>query len=49
VIVDTAGRLHTKFNLMEELKKVQRVARKIDLTAMHEVRLVCDATSGQNY
>lgn len=48
VIVDTAGRLHTKFNLMEELKKVQRVARKVDPTAMHEVLLVLDATSGQN-
>jgi fused signal recognition particle receptor len=48
VIVDTAGRLHTKFNLMEELKKVQRVAQKIDPTAMHEVLLVLDATSGQN-
>ena len=48
VIADTAGRLHTKFNLMEELKKIQRVARKIDPTAMHEVLLVLDATSGQN-
>ena len=48
VIIDTAGRLHTKFNLMEELKKVQRVAQKIDPTAMHEVLLVLDATSGQN-
>jgi fused signal recognition particle receptor len=48
VIVDTAGRLHTKFNLMEELKKVQRVAQKIDPSAMHEVLLVLDATSGQN-
>jgi fused signal recognition particle receptor len=48
VIVDTAGRLHTKYNLMEELKKVQRVAQKIDPTAMHEVLLVLDATSGQN-
>ena len=48
VIIDTAGRLHTKFNLMEELKKVQRVARKVDPTAMHEVLLVLDATSGQN-
>lgn len=48
LIVDTAGRLHTKFNLMEELKKVQRVARKIDPSAMHEVLLVLDATSGQN-
>jgi fused signal recognition particle receptor len=48
VIIDTAGRLHTKFNLMEELKKVQRVARKVDDTAVHEVLLVLDATSGQN-
>jgi len=48
LLVDTAGRLHTKFNLMEELKKIQRVARKIDPTAMHEVLLVRDATSGQN-
>lgn len=48
VIIDTAGRLHTKFNLMEELKKVQRVARKVDPTAIHEVLLVLDATSGQN-
>ena len=48
VIIDTAGRLHTKFNLMEELKKVQRVARKVDPSAMHEVLLVLDATSGQN-
>jgi fused signal recognition particle receptor len=48
VIIDTAGRLHTKFNLMEELKKVQRVAQKIDSSAVHEVLLVLDATSGQN-
>lgn len=48
VIIDTAGRLHTKFNLMEELKKVQRVAKKVDPTAVHEVLLVLDATSGQN-
>ncbi len=48
VIVDTAGRLHTKFNLMEELKKIQRVAQKVDPTAPHEVLLVLDATSGQN-
>jgi fused signal recognition particle receptor len=48
LLVDTAGRLHTKFNLMEELKKIQRVARKIDPSAMHEVLLVLDATSGQN-
>jgi fused signal recognition particle receptor len=48
VIIDTAGRLHTKFNLMEELKKIKRVAAKIDATAPHEVILVLDATTGQN-
>jgi len=48
VIIDTAGRLHTKFNLMEELKKVKRVAAKVDTTAPHEVILVLDATTGQN-
>jgi len=48
LIIDTAGRLHTKFNLMEELKKVRRVAAKLDATAPHEVLLVLDATTGQN-
>jgi len=48
VIIDTAGRLHTKFNLMEELKKVKRVITKIDPAAPHEVMLVIDATTGQN-
>jgi fused signal recognition particle receptor len=48
VIIDTAGRLHTKYNLMEELKKVRRVAAKIDNSAPHEVILVLDATTGQN-
>ena len=48
VIIDTAGRLHTKFNLMEELKKIKRVAARIDPTAPHEVLLVLDATTGQN-
>ena len=48
VIIDTAGRLHTKFNLMEELKKVKRVAAKNDSSAPHEVVLVLDATTGQN-
>ena len=48
VIIDTAGRLHTRFNLMEELKKVRRVAGKADSTAPHEVILVLDATTGQN-
>jgi fused signal recognition particle receptor len=48
VIIDTAGRLHTKYNLMEELKKIERVAAKADATAPHEVILVLDATTGQN-
>ncbi len=48
VIIDTAGRLHTKFNLMEELKKIKRVASKGDPRAPHEVILVLDATTGQN-
>ncbi|MFA5309314.1 MAG: signal recognition particle-docking protein FtsY [Dehalococcoidales bacterium] len=48
LIIDTAGRLHTKFNLMEELKKVRRVAARLDATAPHEVLLVLDATTGQN-
>jgi fused signal recognition particle receptor len=48
VIIDTAGRLHTKYNLMEELKKIKRVAAKMDGTAPHEVILVIDATTGQN-
>jgi len=48
VIIDTAGRLHTKFNLMEELKKIKRVAARSDPEAPHEVLLVLDATTGQN-
>ena len=48
LIIDTAGRLHTKYNLMEELKKVRRVVTKLDETAPHEVILVLDATTGQN-
>ena len=48
VIIDTAGRLHTKFNLMEELKKIKRVVAKQDATAPHQVMLVMDATTGQN-
>jgi fused signal recognition particle receptor len=48
VFIDTAGRLHTKFNLMEELKKVRRVAAMVEPTAPHEVILVVDATTGQN-
>lgn len=48
VIADTAGRLHTKANLMEELKKVKRVVDKALPGAPHEVLLVLDATNGQN-
>ena len=48
LMIDTAGRLHTKYNLMEELKKVRRVVTKLDETAPHEVILVIDATTGQN-
>jgi fused signal recognition particle receptor len=48
VIADTAGRLHTKTNLMEELKKVRRVLQKLDPSAPHEVMLVLDAGTGQN-
>ena len=48
LLIDTAGRLHTKSNLMEELKKVIRVLRKLDETAPHLCLLVLDATTGQN-
>ncbi|MCX4188579.1 signal recognition particle-docking protein FtsY [Methylophaga sp. OBS4] len=48
LIADTAGRLHTQSNLMEELKKVKRVMGKIDQTAPHEIMLVLDAGTGQN-
>ena len=48
VIVDTAGRLHTKDNLMAELSKMKRTAQKFDRSAPHEVLLVMDATTGQN-
>ncbi|NVJ59216.1 MAG: signal recognition particle-docking protein FtsY [Gammaproteobacteria bacterium] len=48
LIADTAGRLHTKGNLMEELEKVKRVMQKLDATAPHEVMLVVDAGTGQN-
>ncbi|HYQ91193.1 MAG TPA: signal recognition particle-docking protein FtsY, partial [Candidatus Competibacteraceae bacterium] len=48
LIADTAGRLHTKSNLMEELKKIKRVIGKIDPTAPHEMLLVVDAGTGQN-
>ena len=48
LLVDTAGRLHTKVNLMEELKKIRRSLGKVLNTAPHETLLVVDATTGQN-
>ncbi len=48
LIADTAGRLHTQSNLMEELKKIKRVLTKLDPTAPHEILLTLDATIGQN-
>ncbi|WGS65436.1 signal recognition particle-docking protein FtsY [Marinitoga aeolica] len=48
VIIDTAGRLHTKSNLMEELKKIKRVIQKVIPDAPHETLLVLDGTTGQN-
>lgn len=48
LLIDTAGRLHTKFNLMQELSKIRKVTRGNDATAPHEVVLVIDAITGQN-
>jgi fused signal recognition particle receptor len=48
LIADTAGRLHTQSNLMDELKKIRRVLSRVDETAPHEVMLVVDAGNGQN-
>lgn len=48
LIADTAGRLHTKSNLMDELSKIKRIMKKVDDTAPHEVLLVLDAGTGQN-
>jgi fused signal recognition particle receptor len=48
IFIDTAGRLHTKSNLMEELKKIQRVSRRQLPEAPHQVTLILDATTGQN-
>jgi fused signal recognition particle receptor len=48
LLIDTAGRLHNKSALMEELRKIIRVLRKQDVTAPHSVLLVLDATTGQN-
>ena len=48
LLIDTAGRLHNKANLMEELRKIIRVLRKLDASAPHHCLLVLDATTGQN-
>src|SRR5690606_5868147 len=48
VIIDTAGRLHNKVNLMNELSKVKRVMQKVVADAPHEVLLVLDGSTGQN-
>ncbi len=48
LLIDTAGRLHNKANLMAELEKIQRVIKKLDAKAPHEVLLILDATTGQN-
>ncbi|HID31736.1 MAG TPA: signal recognition particle-docking protein FtsY, partial [Desulfobacterales bacterium] len=48
VIIDTAGRLHTKVNLMEQLKKIRRTVARQIADAPHEILLVLDATTGQN-
>jgi len=48
VIIDTAGRLHSQSHLMDELKKVNRVIKRVDPSAPHEVLLVLDANQGQN-
>ena len=48
LIIDTAGRLHTKSNLMEELKKIRRVLNRLDPSAPHQVLLTLDATTGHN-
>jgi fused signal recognition particle receptor len=48
LIIDTAGRLHTKSNLMEELRKIHRVVKRQDSSAPHEVILTLDATTGHN-
>jgi fused signal recognition particle receptor len=48
LIADTAGRLHTKANLMEELRKIKRILGKLDAESPHEVLLVLDAGTGQN-
>ena len=48
LIIDTAGRLHNKINLMNELSKIKRVIQKVVPDAPHEILLVLDASTGQN-
>ena len=48
LLIDTAGRLQNKKNLMDEFKKISKVLKKIDLNAPHETFLILDATTGQN-
>jgi fused signal recognition particle receptor len=48
LIIDTAGRLHNKLHLLEELKKMVRVIKKLNLSAPHEIMLIIDACNGQN-
>ena len=48
LLIDTAGRLHNRAELMAELQKIVRVLRKVDASAPHDVLLVLDATTGQN-
>ncbi|OIZ99620.1 signal recognition particle-docking protein FtsY [Rickettsiella grylli] len=48
LIADTAGRFHTKNNLMQELQKIKKVMGKLDVTAPHEIMLILDANTGQN-
>ena len=48
LIIDTAGRLHNKIHLMNELKKIKRVVKKVDIFAPHEIILIIDACNGQN-
>ena len=48
VIIDTAGRLHNKINLMNELSKISRVLQKLNINAPHEILLVLDGSTGQN-
>ena len=48
LIIDTAGRLHNKLHLLDELKKISRIIKKFDLSAPHEIILIIDSGTGQN-